>query len=85
MTEPQPLYCEQPMVYVLSYTLEMVRRLKQNQKRDEGFFDALLRTFNETFRKFASAEDFLRERDVIKQNMKKNGNGYEIIYNPLNF
>ena len=85
MNEPKPLYCEQPMIYVLTYVLEMVRRIKQNEKDSEGFFGGIWRFFQEEFFNLASAKDFLSERDNIKKVMKKSGNGYEIVSNPLNF
>ena len=85
MTEPKPLYCEQPMVYVLTYILEMVKRIKEQEKASEGFFGGIWRWFQEEFCNLASAKDFMRERENIKNVMKKSGNGYEIISNPLNF
>lgn len=85
MTEPAPLHCEQPMVYVLAYVLEMVRRIRQREKTSEGFFDGIWRYLQESFFNLASAKDFMSERDNIKKAMKKSGNGYEIINNPLGF
>lgn len=85
MTEPKPLYCEQPMVYVLTYVLEMMRRIKEQEKDSEGFFGGIWRWLQEGFFHLASARDFMRERENIKKAMKKSGNGYEIISNPLNF
>lgn len=85
MIEPKPLYCEQPMIYVLAYVLEMVRRLKQNEQDSEGFFRGIWRAFQENFFNLASANDFMSERDNIKKVMKKVDNGYEIVSNPLNF
>ena len=37
MSEPKPLYCEQPMIYVLTYVLEMIRRIRKHQKDSAGF------------------------------------------------
>lgn len=85
MSEPKPLYCEQPMIYVLAYVLEMVRQIKQQKRDTEGFFGGIWRFFQEEFFNLASAKDFLSERDNIKKAMKKTDNGYEIISNPLGF
>lgn len=85
MAEPKPLYCEQPMIYILSYVLAMIKIIKMNEKKGEGFFGKIMRLFNETFLNVAAVEDFVQEQDLIKQAMKKNGNGYEIFSNPLNF
>ena len=85
MVEPAPLYCEQPMIYILAYSLEMARRLNQRKKSSEGFFDGIYRYIREAFFNLASAKDFMSERDNIKKAMKKTDNGYEIVNNPLNF
>ena len=85
MIEPKPLYCEQPMIYVLTYTLEMVRRIKQQRQSSEGIFGGIWRFFQEAFFDLASADDFMRERQNIQKAMKKTDNGYEIVNNPLGF
>ena len=85
MSEPKPFYCEQPMIYVLAYVLEMVRQIKQQKRDTEGFFGGIWRFFQEEFFNLASAKDFLSERDNIKKAMKKTDNGYEIVSNPLGF
>lgn len=71
MEKPEPLHCEQPVVYLLAYILKVI-----SQNIDVGFF-------NRTFRNFASAQDFLDELDTIKTRMKRDDNGYEIVQNPL--
>ena len=73
--QPEPRYCEQPAVYVLAYLL---RILSQQQR---SIFD-WLRTF---FGNFASTEDFIREYENVRARMKKNGEGYQIVSNPLRF
>ena len=82
MSEPQPLHCEQPMVYVLAYVLEMAQRQRQQGR---GLFGDIWDWLRTTFGNFAAADDFLNELNTIKQKMKKSGNGYEIVYNPLRF
>ncbi|MBR4382816.1 MAG: hypothetical protein IKP64_04590 [Selenomonadaceae bacterium] len=75
MNGPEPLHCEQPMVYVLAYVLKVLLQ------RESGLWDWL----KQVFARFASKEDFLRELDNIQANMKISGNGYEIVQNPLGF
>lgn len=85
MSEPKPIYCEQPMVYTLAYVLAMVEIVMEQQKKDEGFFAGIMRFINETFFNAASVQDFMQEQNTIKQAMKKIDHGYEIYNNPLNF
>lgn len=82
MPTPQPIHCEQPMVYVLAYILTMLARQRQQSRGPLGDFWDWLQT---TFGNFAAADDFLRELNIIKRKMKMNGKGYEIICNPLGF
>lgn len=79
MDSPDPLHCEQPMVYVLAYLLKILSQQKG------GFLDGIWDWLRITFGGFASTEDFLRELDNIQANMKTGGNGYEIVQNPLSF
>lgn len=83
MKEPKPLYCEQPAVYVLAYVLEMIRRIVQQKENERGTLGNLSAFVKNIFNSPASAQDFLNELDTIKHKMKRDGNGYEIIQNPL--
>ena len=82
MPAPQPIHCEQPMVYVLAYILTMAERQRRQSRGPLGDIWDWLR---ETFGNFAAADDFLLELKIIKRKMKTSGNGYEIVCNPLHF
>lgn len=85
MSQPKPIYCEQPMVYTLAYVLSMVRIVMEQDKKDEGFFKGIMRFINETFFNAASVQDFMEEQQQIFETMKRIEHGYEIYSNPLNF
>lgn len=80
-----PKYCEQPLLYTLAYLLDQMQKLKDAEKRNAGLFKRLKLKFLETFGDLATAEDFLREKDNIKKWLKIDGEGYEIVYDPLHF
>ncbi len=81
----EPEFCEQPLLYTLSYLLDLVRKTKQREKKNNGWFKNLIRVVKEKYGNFASAEDFLSEAQLIKGKLKKNGDGYELVNNPLEF
>ena len=72
---PEPLYCEQPAVYVLAYLLKVLSQQRRS------LYD-WIRTI---FGNFASKDDFINECNTITARMKKTGEGYEMVNNPLNF
>ncbi len=83
--EPTPEFCEQPMLYVLAYTLQQAREVKQ--KRDQkGFFEKLF-SVDEIFNFFQvhlgnwpSAEDYMKERGNIVKKIKCIDDGYVILH-----
>lgn len=84
MAEPKPLYCEQPMIYILAYTLAMVAAIKYQQK-SEVWFKKIRRFIDEKFFNAAAFTDFLNGKNEIQKAMKKTNDGYEIFSNPLGF
>lgn len=80
-----PQYCEQPLLYSLSYLLNYVEKLKRAEKQNSNLFQKLLRKAKEYFGNLASADDFLAIKNEIAAKLKKKGDGYEIVSDPLNF
>lgn len=83
--EPHPKYCEQPMVYILSYVFEMARRARDPKNKN-----VIMRAWqfvNEKFWSMPSAQDFFEERETVQKAMIKNDaeSGYKLISNPLGF
>ena len=77
-----PQYCEQPLVYTLSYALKM---MAMAISKDEGFWGNLLKYFKENWLDFASASDFVTQRDKIQKHLVLDKNGFTILSDPLKF
>ena len=80
-----PMYCEQPLLYILAYLLEEMRKLKQAQKDKANFLKLFFMYLGEKYGDISSAEDFLEQRDKIKCTLKISGDGYEVTEDPLGF
>lgn len=77
---PEPLYCEQPLLYVLLYVLKCAEASKRKQY--ENWFQWIFVNIGETFFKMPSADDFLKESSNIQKAIKVDGDGYEIVTDP---
>lgn len=80
--ELKPRYCEQPFIYVMLYTLKCAQLVRS---RNNGFIMNLVNAFGEYFLNWASADDFMAERGCLRQYLKKSGDGYLLINDPLKF
>lgn len=80
-SEPEPKYCEQPLLYVLLYVLKCAEAMKRRQY-DKSLFSKLITSLGETFFKMPSADDFMKEIKPIQEAIKKSGDGYEIVTDP---
>lgn len=78
---PEPQYCEQPLLYVLYYLLKAAQ--KNREDKTDGFWRGVFGKLSEKFFKMPSSEDFMREMNTIQKEIKINGDGYEIISDPL--
>ena len=83
--KPEPKFCEQPLVYVLTYLFERARLATERKKAGQNWFEDIWDLFAENFFNRPSSRDFLAEKDTIMHNLKDNGEGYEIVQNPLGF
>lgn len=76
---PRPEYCEQPLFYVLAYTLAMAQRVRAHK---QNMWSGMLSLFQEKVLNWPSARDYLNEfgaicekiRDPLNANM-----GYDIL------
>lgn len=80
-SEPEPKYCEQPLLYVLLYILKCAEASKKKQY--ENVVSRFFLNIGETFFKMPSAADFLKEITDIQAAIKVSGDGYEIITDPF--
>lgn len=84
--KPEPLWCEQPMIYILYYLLEMA--VREKNKVDDKKNPICKWFLNNVWGKLwnlPSIEDFVAEKDSLKKKMKTCGDGFEIVKNPLKF
>lgn len=76
---PRPEYCEQPLFYVLAYTLTMA---KQAKGRKQKGFSGLVNLFQENILNWPSATDYLGEYEAISERIRKpldETKGYDIL------
>ena len=78
-----PRFCEQPLLYALSYLLYQSREIKEYERKHSNIFKNIGRFLGETFWKWASLEDFETQSEKIKQRLKRSGDGYQILSDPL--
>lgn len=69
--KPEPKYCEQPMLYVLSYVLKQA----EEEKRKKG----LLGWLQSVILKWPSANDYLKQARTIDEKRKRDGDGYIVL------
>ena len=73
--EPKFEFCEQPLLYILVFMLENARQKKENSNIFAKIFDL--------FRNMPSAKDFLERKESLKEKIKRDGDGYQIVQNPM--
>lgn len=89
----RPQYCEQPVLYILSFVVASAKKAKETaKKKGNAVFKAI--KFAAMFYLFGAIylalwflqrnKEFTAAYDKISINLKKNGDGYKILQNPLN-
>lgn len=76
--EPEPQYCEQPLLYVLSYVLAKAKREKDKNKKG-NIADIIWDWVQINWLNWPSADDYLSQMDSITQQVKKAGDGYSVL------
>lgn len=82
---PEPQYCEQPMVYLLAYLLQLAEKSKENIYQRSNLFTKLGIVFQQKFWGSISATDYYEQRRDVLKKLKKDGDGYRILQNPMGF
>lgn len=83
--EPAPKYCEQPVVYLLTYLLQSAQEKKKREYDKKNFVDKLGVKLQEWIFSTTSAKNYLEQKNVILKHLKKEGDGYRILQNPMKF
>lgn len=81
----EPKYCEQPILHILLYVLEMAKREKDEVAKTKFGISLWLSKLMESFLRMPSAVDFMNEQKAIKTILKEYDDGYEIYQNTLKF
>lgn len=79
--EPDPRYCEQPLLYTLLFLFKWA----EQSKRKKGLFNSLFDTLASRFLKIPGADDFAARSEYLRSKLKKDSDGYEILSDPLGF
>lgn len=83
--KPEPKYCEQPLLYALVFLLKWS---EQSRTRKIGMLGSILYNIDNLasrFLKFPNAEDFAERSEYLRSKLQKEGDGFEIINDPLKF
>lgn len=83
--KPVPKYCEQPIVYLIAYLMQCAGEKKYDEFSEKSLLGKLGVKMNEIFFNEASYKDYICEKRLIMQHLKQDGDGYQIIQNPLDF
>lgn len=83
--KPEPKYCEQPIVYLLAYLMQLAGDKKSNQYDTVNIWGKFGIRFQEWFLHTISASDYLTQKSVVLQRLKKQDDGYHIVQNPMKF
>ena len=89
-----PRYCEQPVLYALSFVVNSAKKAQETNKLKKGSNlirnTILIAMFSYVFAAIylvvwllMRSKEFNKDYDSISDNLKKTGDGYEILQNPL--
>lgn len=92
----EPKYCEQPLVYTLSYALQMMADTIDKGEPEISIFGKIFNTtpiarafkyIKENWLNFAAAKDFIDQRKKIRSHLvgNKAKDGFAILSDPLKF
>ena len=77
-------YCEQPLLYTLVFLLKWAEQTKSKKGKLSSLFN-IFDNLASRFLKYPAAADFAEKSEFLRSQLKKGGDGYEIISDPLNF
>ncbi len=81
----KPEFCEQPLLYIIAYLVDLMKKSIEEEKANNSWYKNVIRGIFEKYGTLASAEDFLKESQLIMGKLKKSGDGYELVNDPLGF
>ena len=81
--EPEPEYCEQPLLYTLLFLFKWAEQSKT--RKGLGRLLTPFDTLASRFLKIPGAEDFAARSEYLRSKLEKESDGYEILSDPLGF
>lgn len=83
--KPNPKYCEQPIVWLIAYLMQLAGNKKAGQSRKAGLWKRFGIEVWDFLLGNAKAVDYLKHKQILLENMKREGDGYHIVQNPMKF
>ncbi|MBD5560497.1 MAG: hypothetical protein HDQ87_09125 [Clostridia bacterium] len=77
--KPDPMYCEQPILYILHHVLKQAAAARDLGKTGWKLLDVLGAWWQETVLKWPAAGDYLDQGETIRERMKRHGDGYTVL------
>lgn len=81
--KPSPRYCDQPLVYLLVYFLQLAGDVKKDNYDKNSFWGKAWIYLQESFFRYSSADDYYELKETLMGRLKKTGEGYHILQNPI--
>lgn len=76
---PEPRYCEQPLLFILSFVFAEAERARKAQKVGVPWLDMILDIFRYNVQNWASSSDYLKQASTIYGKIRRSGDGYSIL------
>ena len=83
--KPSPKYCEQPLIYLLEYLMFLAAYKKHREDIDARLLEKVIRKIGGWLLNEATVESYEDKWVDISTYLKKTGDGYHIIQNPMKF
>lgn len=82
---PSPKYCEQPLIYLLAYLMFYAAGLEHIIYEGKNPWEKLGTKFLQWLRNEANMDSLIEKLRDISKYLKKTGDGYHIIQDPMKF
>ena len=83
--KPEPKYCEQPIVWLMAYLLQLAGNEKAAQSGRAGLWKWVRIEVQDFMFSNAKAADYLKHKQVLLKNLKREKDGYHVVQNPMKF
>ena len=71
-TRPEPQYCEQPLLFILSFVITQASYMKANR----GWFDNIWEGFKEWYKNFPTLDEYIKQLRIINGKLKTDVDGF---------